>query len=87
MVYSSPHDYSQPIKYTDIDTSEKEGPYCPVCFFDKERLVHAKVVTSCSFRTMAGTTYWCCTRKYAGPNHQSEPKEWYCDWEVLKDSS
>ena len=40
----SQHDYSQPIKYTDIDTGEKEGPYCPVCFFDKERLTYAKIV-------------------------------------------
>ncbi len=66
----SQHDYSQPIKYTDIDTGEKEGPYCPVCFFDKERLTYAKIVPV-KKSPKFGHTKWAC------PN---------CNWVVPKDS-
>ena len=65
----SPHDYSQPIKYTDIDTGEKEGPYCPKCFFDKERLSYAKIV-AVKQSTKFGHTKWTC---------------FYCSWKASKD--
>tara|TARA_R110002012_G_scaffold160645_1_gene322546 strand:+ start:267 stop:467 length:201 start_codon:yes stop_codon:yes gene_type:complete len=65
----SPHDYSQPIKYTDIDTGEKEGPYCPKCFFDKERLSYAKIV-AVKQSTKFGHTKWTC---------------FHCSWKASKD--
>ena len=74
------HDYSQPIKYTDIDTGKEEGPYCPKCFFDKECLSYAKTASRCSFATGKGTLFWCCERD-GGPNVPND-----CGWEVPKDS-